>query len=109
MSTRTTRAELEQLVKNLNNRLGRPEYGWYTAPNGENVCRVGAMYLDISYGKPRLQEVVHASGGAREIGPRLPSGQMELQLQSMLYGVELAEANLGGYATLPRWDKADGR
>lgn len=101
--TRTTRKDLDQLVTILNNRLGRPEYGWYQF-GGKNHCRVGALTLDISYGQPRLQEVVNDGGGVREIGPRLPSGQMETQLRAILEGIELAEANLGGYGKLPGWD-----
>jgi hypothetical protein len=102
--TRTSRAELESLVRMLNDRLGRPEYGWDRVGD-RNVAHVGALTLDISYGQPRLHEVLDSGGGVNEVGPRLPAGQMALFLRAMLHGVDFAEANLGGYGTLPRWDQ----
>jgi hypothetical protein len=102
--TRTTKAELDQLVTVLNQRLGRPEYGWYRF-GGKNHCRVGAFTLDISYGQPRLQEVLSEGGGVRDVGPRLPRGQMAVQLRAMLAGIDYAETNVGGYGSLPRWDE----
>jgi hypothetical protein len=100
----TTKAELDSLVTILNNRLGRPQYGWDRV-NGKNVAHVGALHLDISYGQPRLHEVLDAGGGAREVSPRLPRGQMAQYIRAMLTGIEYAETNTGGYGSLPRWDK----
>lgn len=102
----TTKNELEQLVVVLNNRLGRPQYGWDRVGD-KNVAHVGALYLDVSYGQPRLHEVLSGSGAVREVGPRLPRGQMADQLRAILHGIEFAEANVGGYGSLPRWDKQD--
>ena len=104
MSGRTTTAELEQLVKMLNDRLGRPQYGWDRIGD-RNVAHVGALHLDISYGQPRLHEVVNAGGGVREIGPRLPRGQMADYLRAILAGIDFAEANIGGYGSLPGWSE----
>lgn len=103
--SRTSRAELESLVRMINDRLGRPQYGWDRVGK-QNVAHVGALHLDVSYGQPRLHEVLDAGGGAREVGPRLPAGQMALQLRAILHGIELAESSIGGYGSLPRWDKA---
>lgn len=108
--SRTTTRELQSLVKMINERLGRPEYGWYRVgqePDARNVARVGALTLDISYGQPRLQEVVSGTGAVREVGPRLPRGQMADQLRAILAGIDFAEANLGGYGKLPPWQPAD--
>lgn len=100
--TRTTSKDLDQLVRIINERLGRPQYGWDRV-SGKNVAHVGALTLDVSYGQPRLNEVLDAGGAEREIGPRLPRGQMETQLRAILYGIDLAEANVGGYGSLPSW------
>ncbi len=101
--TRTTKAELDSLVRMINKRLGRPEYGWYQFAGG-NHCRVGALTLDRSYGGVRLNEVVNDGGGIREVGPRLSSGPMADNLHAILAGIDFAEANLGGYGTLPAWE-----
>jgi hypothetical protein len=89
--TRTTKAELDQLVVILNRRLGRPDYEW-TRVGDRNIASVGALTLDRSYGGNRLHEVVNDGGGVREIGPRLPAGQMADYLRAMLEGIALAEA-----------------
>ena len=102
--TRTTKAELDQLVTVLNERLGRPQYGWYRFGD-KNHCRVGAFTLDVSYGQPRLQEVVNDGGRVREIGPRQPRGQMAQYIRAMIHGIDYAETNIGGYDSLPRWDE----
>lgn len=107
MSGRTTTAELRQLVVIISERLGRPAYGWDEVPSGI-ACRVGALDLDISYGQPRLHEVVNAGGGVREIGPRLPRGQMADYLRAILHGIDLAESNIGGYGSLPGWSERRG-
>ncbi len=104
MTQRTTKAELDQLVRMINKRLGRPEYDWYRSPAGPNVCRVGALTLDRSYGGNRLHEVVNSGGGVREIGPRLSAGPMANYLHAILAGIDFAEANLGGYGQLPVWE-----
>lgn len=91
---RTTKAELDGLVRVLNNRLGRPQYDWSRSPAGQNVCRVGALTLDRSYGGNRLHEVVNSSGGVREVGPRLSAGPMADYLRAMLNGIDLAETNV---------------
>lgn len=104
---RTTMAELEQLVRILNERLGRPQYGWYTAPNGQNTSRVGALYLEVSYGQPRLAEVVNASGGVAEHSPRLTKAGMADWLRAMIKGIEFAEINVvqadKSWVGLPGW------
>ncbi len=103
----TTKVDLDQLVQVLNNRLGRPHYEWYRSPAGPNVCRVGALTLDWSYGRPRLHQVVNSSGGVSEIGPRLAKPQMAVQLRAILIGIDFAETNLRTAAPeldgLPGW------
>lgn len=93
--SRVTKADLEQLVKVLNNRLGRPtEWG-----------KPGNLHLQEAYGNgPRLYENLGDAGGVREVSPRLPRGQMAQYIRAMLVGIDFAETNLGtGYYTLPGW------
>lgn len=87
--TRTTRSELDSLIKILNRRLDRPEYGW-ERQGTRNVANVGAFTLDRSYGGNRLQEVITDGGALREYGPRLPAGPMADYLRAMLEGIDLA-------------------
>ena len=100
----TTRAELDQLVVILNNRLGRPQYGWRRVGD-KNVAHVGALTLDGAYGGWRLHEVVNTSGGVREIGPRMPKRAMADYIRAILAGVDFAEANLRP-GDLPAWDRS---
>jgi hypothetical protein len=81
--SRVTKAELEQLVVVLNNRLGRP-VTW-----GQG----GHIYAGWAYGSPRLSEQL-PSGGERELSPRLPTGQLAAHVRAMLIGIDLAEANI---------------
>lgn len=99
----TTQADLNQLVVVLNNRLGRPQYGWtYNPVNKQNVASVGALALDGAYGGWKLVEVLSASGALREVSPRLGKADLELYLRALLTGIEYAEVNLPGEA-LPSW------
>lgn len=98
----TKQADLDQLVTIINNRLGRPQYGWDRVGD-KNVAHVGALSLDGAYGGWRLHETLSAGGGAQEIGPRLTKSQMKAQLHAILYGIELAESNFSD-RVLPRWD-----
>lgn len=102
----TTRAELDQLIVILNNRLGRPQYGWDRVGD-KNVCQVGALTLDGAYGGWRLHEVLSAGGGVREVGPRLTKSAMADYLRAILAGIDFAEANVAGVRGLPRWDEQD--
>lgn len=100
----TTRAELDQLVTILNNRLGRPQYGWDRVGD-KNVAHVGALTLDGAYGGWRLHEVLSASGAVREVGPRMTKSATADYLRAILAGIEFAEANVAGVRGLPRWDQ----
>ncbi len=108
----TTKADIDLLVLVLNNRLGRPHYGWDHTPDGI-ACKVGALLLDQSYGGQRLHEVVNSSGGVREVSPRLPKSRMAEFLRAMLIGIDFAETNLRTAAPeldgLPGWVPPDYR
>lgn len=70
---RTTKAELEHLVRVLNN----------------NLPKKGRQYeLEYAYGAPRLVLAETQSPfGARDISPRLPSGQLKLWLSAFIDGI----------------------
>lgn len=96
--TRVTKADLEALVRVLNNRLGRPvEWG-----------KPGNLYVQEGYGNgPRLYEQLGLARGTREVSPRLPRGQMAQYIRAMLVGIDFAEVNLRTAAPhldgLPGW------
>lgn len=96
MTERTTKADLEQLMAVLNNRLGRPtEWG-----------KPGNLHLQEAYGNgPRMYE--NLGEGTREIGPRMRRGLMADYIRGMLIGIDFAETNVRSAAPnlggLPGW------
>src|SRR5574338_57931 len=87
-----TKADLDQSVKVLNDRLGRPqEYG-----------RPGNLHIQSDSTGSRLFE--NLGQGTREVSPRLSRGELAAFIRAMLIGIDFAEVNLGtGYYTLPSW------
>ena len=87
-----TKTDLEQLVKVLNDRLGRPqEWG-----------RPGNLHIQSDSTGSRLYE--NLGQGTREVSPRGSRGELAAFIRAMLIGIDFAEANLGtGYFTLPGW------
>jgi hypothetical protein len=71
---RTTRAQLEQLVRVLNNR----------APKKDKRYE-----LQYAYGAPRLVLAeTKAPYGERDISPRLPAGQLRMWLNAFIDGID---------------------
>lgn len=69
-----TDRDLREWVAVLNRRLG-------TAPGDP-----GYLVIEWAYGRPRLYD----KGGARELSPRLPNGEMHTFLQGMSAGLDSA-------------------
>ena len=101
-----TKKDLEQLVRVLNNRLGRPQYGWDRVGN-RNVAHVGAFTLDGGYGTWALREVIEAGGAEQEHGPRMSKSDLARYIRAILIGIDLAEVNIRSAAPhldgLPGW------
>jgi hypothetical protein len=54
---------------------------WVKTEHGHRTS-VSYLSIEVAYGRPRL-EIVLKSGGAMNISPRLPAGQMMTLLESM--------------------------
>lgn len=65
--SRTTRAELEELAALINSRLGGGDYA-----------------IGYAYGSPRLER----DGGAVDVSPRLPAGQLADWMRAFLAGID---------------------
>jgi hypothetical protein len=73
MSNRTTQGELEQIVGVINTMLGVEDYG-----------------LDRSNGGTRLVR----DGGAREVSPRLPAGELAQWMRAFIKGIDAADQRI---------------
>lgn len=87
MTGRTPKSNRASAVRcrALLNTLGRigkfpTEPKWVKTQHGHRTSR-SYMNIDVAYGRPKL-EIVLKSGGAMDISPRLPSGQMMLWLEA---------------------------
>lgn len=69
----TTRADLEQLVRILNNRV---------------PSRTHYYELEYAYGRPRLVQTERKRLTSRDISPRLPAGQLRMWLSAFLDGMD---------------------
>jgi hypothetical protein len=65
--SRTTRQELDDLAAMINRRLGADDYA-----------------IGYAYGSPRLER----DGGARDVSPRLPAGQLADWMRAFLAGID---------------------
>jgi hypothetical protein len=73
MSNRTTQGELEQIVGVINTMLGVEDYE-----------------LDRSNGGTRLVR----DGGAREVSPRLPAGELAQWMRAFIKGIDAADQRI---------------
>jgi hypothetical protein len=87
---RVNKAMLKRRVSLLNQILGRPDEPYQTErdENRNLVANVGTFYLDCAYGGYRLAKMSQG-GGARDISPRLPAGQMYDWVNAYIDGIEL--------------------
>lgn len=81
--SRTTKAELEVLATVINNRLGL----WSRTPDHGLVADERAYFVQYAYGQPRLMR----DGGAVDVSPRLPAGQLADWMRAFLDGIDAAE------------------
>lgn len=88
---RITIKTLRHRVDMLNRNLGLPMQIWSPDPSGRgNVAHVGCYSLDCAYGGYCLVQIVSASGGERDITPRVGAGECLRLINAFEAGLERA-------------------
>jgi len=86
---RINKTMLERRVSLLNEILGQPNEPYQTErdANGNLVANAGTYYLGNAYGGYRLERMAKG-GGASDISPRLPAGQVCDWINAYIDGIE---------------------
>lgn len=87
---RATKSMLERRIALINNMLGLPNepYQPDRDANGGLVTNAGVYYLGGAYGGYRLERMCEG-GGATDISPRLPKGQLADWINAYINGIEV--------------------
>ena len=88
---RTTLAQLELLITELNKQLDRPLKP-YIKENGKLTAQIGNFHLYQAYGAYGLHEIVNEAGGIRQTIDLGTKKELYAALHKLIQGVELATA-----------------
>jgi len=91
---RTTQAELDTLVRQINEALGRPIASW-TRHDETSIytANVGNIHLSQAYGGVQVVEMVNEAGGIRALTSyHGPKREAAMFLRGMLAGIALSSS-----------------
>jgi hypothetical protein len=78
MTTRTTRAQLDELAEIINRRL--------------DLAGDRAYTVEYAYGRPRLER----AGGSVDVSPRLPAGELAQWMRAFMGGMDATRSPYRG-------------
>lgn len=82
MVERITAKKCREYLETLGRIGGFPtKPDWVKTKHGHKPQK-SYFHIEVAYGRPRLELILHKSGGSMNISPRLPAGQMMLYLQA---------------------------
>jgi hypothetical protein len=88
---RTTLAQIEALIAELNKQLDRPSKP-YIKENGKLTAQIGNFHLYQAYGAYGLHEMATDGGGIRQTTQLGTKKELYNALHKLIQGVELATA-----------------
>jgi membrane protein YqaA with SNARE-associated domain len=85
---RTTKAQLENQVEQINMLTNSPLTKYQTATVGNLISNIGHYYIGYAYGRSRLERIVNTGGGCSDISHSVTKRELSSILHSMLNVLE---------------------
>jgi hypothetical protein len=93
MLKRVSQADLDQLCRVVNTRLGVPLEPWERDSGGRFRANIGSCYIAGSLGGVALEQIVGESGGVRVLLSASTKGELAGLMRAYLLGLESCEKN----------------